>query len=566
MWCARSSLGKPNVAFHGDRRIRSLPSKIPSLRPIAGWIYWLLDMGLECHFKHARLSSVALMALLVALAACQPPASEDPRPNIIFLLTDDQRADALGIAGHPILETPNLDRLARDGVRFTEAHVVAPVCMPSRASFMNGQYERVHQIGFSSPNFLSEAQWDQTYSALLRDEGYHVGFVGKIGLQQYSFRGKPLEKFDFWRGHDDWARFWPKEFEHLSIYHDAGPDIVTPIMGESIERFLDDAPAGKPFMLSVSFSAPHGSISGTMLYPDEDGLTRMTNAASSHPRLEDHPVYGALYRDREIMLPATFHDDTAKHIPLDVHPREGRMKTYSYSYGDEEVLREHRVRYYQLIHGLDIAVGALRESLEQRGIADSTVILFSSDHGLLMGEYAMGGKSLLYDLATRVPLIVFDPRAPQQERGVEIDELVLSIDVPATIVSYAGLDVPKSMQGRDLRPLMARPDDEWRDEVFLESLFLLRTGPFMEAVRTKEWKYVRYFRSDKAEYAESDVDFEGREPDFEQLFDLVNDPREEHNLIYEPAQTERIADFRQRRRAHSQRMVAARADTETYPR
>lgn len=523
-------------------------------------------MALGCQFNPVRLGSGLLMALLAALAACQRPVSEETRPNIIFMLTDDQRADALGIAGHPILETPNLDRLARDGVRFTEAHVVAPVCMPSRASFMNGQYERVHQIGFSSPNVLSETQWDQTYSALLRHEGYHVGFVGKIGLQQYSFRGKPLEKFDFWRGHDDWARFWPKEFEHLSIYHDAGPDIVTPIMAESIERFLNDAPADKPFMLSVSFSAPHGSISGSMLYPDEDGLTRMTNAANSHPRLTDHTVYGTLYRDREIKLPTTFRDDTAKHIPLDVHPREGRMKTYSYSYGDEQVLREHRVRYYQLIRGVDIAVGAIREGLEARGIGDNTVIVFSSDHGLLMGEYAMGGKSLLYDLTTRVPLIVYDPRVPQERRGAEIDELVLSIDVPATIVSYAGLDVPRSMQGRDLRPLMANPDDEWREEIFLESLFLLRTGPYMEAVRTKEWKYVRYFKSDKAQYAEADVDFEGREPDFEQFFDLVNDPGEESNLIAEPAHAGRIADFRQRCREQSQSMVAARTDIGTYPR
>ena len=503
---------------------------------------------------------VTAVLCLVAFAACQAPSPSESRPNIVFLLTDDQRADALGIAGHPILETPNLDRLAQEGVRFTEAHVVAPVCTPSRASFMNGQYERVHQIGFSSPNVLSEAQWDQTYPALLRREGYHVGFVGKIGLQQYSFRGKPLERFDFWRGHDDWARFWPKEFEHLSIYHDSSSDIVTPITSESIERFLDSAPADKPFMLSVSFSAPHGSISGTMLYPDEDGPTRMTKAANTHPRLAGHPDYGALYRDVEIELPSTFRDDTSKHIPLDVHPREGRMKTYSYSYGDERVLREHRVRYYQLIHGVDIAVGELRESLEQRGIADNTVIVFSSDHGLLMGEYAMGGKSLLYDLATRVPLIVFDPRAPQQERGGEINELVLSIDVPATIVSSAGLDVPKNMQGRDLRPLMASPDDEWRDEIFLESLFLLRTGPYMEAVRTKEWKYVRYFKSDKAQYNEADVNFEGREPDFEQFFDLVNDPSEERNLIAESAHAGRIADSRERCRMHSQSMVAARAN------
>jgi len=139
-------------------------------------------------------SITALLVVLAAATACQAqtPSPVASRPNIIFLLTDDQRADALGISGHPVLETPHIDRLARDGVRFTEAHVVAPVCMPSRVSFMNGQYERVHRIGFSSPNVLSETQWNQTYPALLRNAGYHVGFVGKIGLQQYSFRGSPL--------------------------------------------------------------------------------------------------------------------------------------------------------------------------------------------------------------------------------------------------------------------------------------------------------------------------------------------------------------------------------------
>lgn len=507
----------------------------------------------------------AALALL-AVAACQQQPAGESLPNIIFLLTDDQRADALGVAGNTVLETPNLDRLAREGVRFTEAHVVAPVCMPSRASFMNGQYERVHQIGFSSPYVLSDAQWQGTYPAILRREGYHVGFVGKIGLQQYSFRGKPLEKFDFWRGHDDWARFWPKEFEHLAIYHDSDAEIVTPIMSESIERFLDSRPSDKPFMLSVSFSAPHGSISGTVLYPEEDGPTRMTKPANTHPKLVGHPVYGSLYREREMDIPSSFGDDTAKHIPLEVHPREGRMQTYSYSYLGENVLREHKVRYYQLIHGVDIAVGKLRASLEHRGLADSTVIVFSSDHGLLMGEYAMGGKSLLYDLTTRVPLIVYDPRAKEGERGITIDELVLSIDVPATMVALGGAAIPPSMQGRDLRPLMENPSTDWRDEIFLESLFLLRTGPFMEAIRTKEWKYVRYFPSGKAQYAEEDTDFKGQEPAFEQLFDLVKDPGELVNLIADESQVERVESFRERCKQHSAALVQARADTATYPR
>ncbi len=509
--------------------------------------------------------SVAVWAVL-GLATCTSVEPPERPPNIIFLLTDDQRADALGIAGHPVLETPHIDQLARDGVRFTETHVVAPVCQPSRTSFMNGQYERVHQIGFSSPNVLSDAQWNGTYNAILREAGYYTGFVGKIGLQQYEFRSRPLEKFDYWRGHDDWARFWPKEFEHLAIYHDAPEEIVTPIMSDSIERFLDSTPDDRPFMLSVSFSAPHGSISGSMLHSVEEGATRMTNPADSHPRLADHPVYGQRYRTQDLALPSTYGDDTATHIPLDVHPREGRMQTYSYSYAGPEVIREHMVRYYQLIHGIDIAVGKLRESLERRGLADDTVIVFSSDHGLLMGEYSMGGKSLLYDLTTRVPLIVFDPRAPAEQRGTTIDELTLSIDVPATLVSYGEAPVPESMQGRDLRPLMANPEMSWRNEIFVESLFLMRTGPFMESVRTKDWKYVRFFKSDIATYTEGDVDFSGREPDFEQLFDLRNDPGETVNLSAEPDQSERMADFRDRCRQYSESLVRDRSDTTRFPR
>ncbi len=509
---------------------------------------------------------VALVVIALGGASCQGPEDGEARPNIIFLLADDQRADTLGVSGSPVVRTPNLDRLALDGVRFGEAHVVAPVCMPSRASFMNGQYERVHQIGFSSPNVLSEAQWDQTYPALLRAAGYFLGFVGKIGLQQYSFRGRPLEKFDFWRGHDDWARFWPKDFGHLAIYHDSEADIVTPIMSESIERFLDAAPSDRPFMLSVSFSAPHGSISGSMLHPDEEGATRMNHPANGHPRLAGHPVYGALYRDAGIAPPDTFGDDTASHIPLDVHPREGRMATYSYTYQGEEVLREYKTRYFQLIRGIDIAVGKLRESLRRRGLADNTVLIFSSDHGILLGEYGMGGKSLLYDLTTRVPLLVYDPRAAPASAGTTIDELVLSIDVPTTIVSYAGIDPPASMQGRDLRPLMASPESTWRDEIFLESLFLLRTGPFMEAVRTKRWKYVRYFRSDSASYGEEDVDFSGREPDFEQLFDLSADPGEVRNLAGDPAHADRLEEMRQSCARQSALLVRARQDVGRFPR
>ena len=133
------------------------------------------------------------------------------------------------------------------------------------------------------------------------------------------------------------------------------------------------------------------------------------------------------------------------------------------------------------------------------------------------------------------------------------------------MVALGGLDVPSSMQGRDLGPLLADPDAEWRDEIFIESLFLLRTGPYMEAVRTKDWKYVRYFRSDKAQYSEQDVDFRGRQPDFEQFFDLSGDPGEETNLIAEPNLQERVERLRERCRQHSAALVLARKDHRDLP-
>lgn len=178
---------------------------------------------------------------------------------------------------------------------------------------------------------------------------------------------------------------------------------------------------------------------------------------------------------------------------------------------------------------------------------------------MLMGEYAMGGKSLLYDLTTRVQLIIFDPRA-------RANELVLSIDVPATIAAFGGLAVPASMQDRGLRPLMEDPEIPWRDDIFLESLCLLRTGPFIEAVRTQDWKHVRYFRSGESTYGEEDGAFSGREADFEQPFDLRNDPDEAHNVVAEERNADRVAAFRPRCKDLSAALVRARADRQTYPR
>ena len=483
------------------------------------------------------------------------------QPNIIFLLTDDQRARTMSGVGHPVIRTPNLDRLTASGIRFTNAFVTEPTCMPSRVTFLTGQYERVHGVGFSSGNSLTETQWSNTYPALLRENGYYTGFIGKFGVERYAFRGNAQTKFDFWRGHDGWARFFAKTAGNCKIYSDSEEDIITPIMGESMERFLDSCPQGKPFCLSVSFSAPHGSISGSMFPEEGGGDQRMTRPAHKNPLIAEHPVYGSLYRnDSKVRIPAETATDPSPHLSKEVLPQEERRKCYSYNYTKETCL-EHHYRYYQLITGIDRAVGRFLDDLKKRGLEKNTIIIYTSDHGLLMGEYGMGGKALLYDLTTRVPFIIHDPRLPKSKQGMEIHELVLSNDVAPTILSYAGVPVPVTMQGRDLNELIDKPNQSWRSEIFLENLYVGRHNPLIEAIRTKRWKYIRYFSNPGRSYQSEDVDFTGREPVFEQLFDLQHDPQEKQNLAHSPEHVETLSRLRERCQRHSSRVTVHRVKT-----
>jgi len=491
-----------------------------------------------------------------ALRGAQALAGGPGRPNIVFLLTDDQRARTFGVAGHAVIRTPHVDRLAREGVRFTHAFVTDPTCKPSRVTCLTGLYERVHGVGFSTRWRLDERQWRESYPARMRRAGYYTGFIGKFGVESYTFRGRAAAKFDFWRGHDGWAQFRPKKLRHCAAYAEATEEIITPIMGESIERFLDSCPDGKPFCLSVSFSAPHGSISGSMV-PGESGKTRMTTAAHTVEDLRGHPVYGTLYRDREVEIPAETAGETERFIPKRVLPQAKRRRCYSYDY-TRSTAREHHWRYYQLITGIDAVVGGLRKSLARRGLAERTVIVFASDHGLLMGEYGMGGKSLLYDLATRIPLLIYDPALPKARRGRTIDAFALSADIAPTLLSYAGLPPPAGIQGRDLRPLLTEPDRPWRDEVFLENLYVGRDNPFIEAVRTRRFKYVRYFANPGSFYNDRQVDFAGKTPVFEQLFDLRADPMEKTNLLADPKHRDVLNDLRRRCRKRSAELVALR--------
>ena len=496
--------------------------------------------------------------------------SSKPCPNIIFLLTDDQRDNTFSITGHPVIRTPNIDGLISQGVRFSNTYTAEPICSPSRTSLFSGVHERVHGVGFTSSYKLTEEQWAQTYPAMLRDAGYYTGFIGKFGIEYYTFKGKASEKFDYWAAHDGWTRFFPKDFESESCnpYHDAKEDIITNIMGEKVEGFFNSLPEDKPFCLSVSFSVPHGTQT-TSMHTECSEYKYMHEPANWNPRLKEYPIYDTLYRHSDIQIPEDCGTNPYRFIPELVLDQSGRKINYNFNYRVKSCI-EHHIRYYQVITGLDKIVGDMLSGLKKRGLSENTIIVFASDHGLLMGEYGMGGKSLLYDLASKIPCFIFDPSLPINLQGRTVDNLVSSLDITSTILDYAGVEALSHMEGESLLPLIKNNEVAWRDEIFLESLYTGRSNPFCEGIRKGDWKYIRmykgggrplYSEDNMLAYTENDLEFVGIKPDFEQLFNLKDDPTEHKNLINNFEGTRLLEELREKCANYSGKLNKQR---ETY--
>lgn len=534
------------------------------------------------------LSPVRLPALLLGVLSlwtiCFGSAAE-PRPNIIFILTDDQRYDSLGLTGDKLVQTPSIDQLAADGTFFANATVTSAICTPSRACYFLGQYERKHGINFNSGTALAPAAWVLSYPVQLRDHGYFTGYVGKnhvpIGDKGYA-TGLIEKSFDFWYGGHGHLSFYPKKVHR--IFGSASADTQPEILSEGAESFLQtDAdfiagaetflkrrPAGQPFCLTIAFNVPHAAGTGTMkLLPSDPELYRTT------------------YRDQAdgIAFPKSY---VAKdHVKIPRLPPDllyTQFRQHSYDYVDApDTLRERIIRETQTITGIDHVVGAVRAALARIGAAKNTIIVFSSDHGIMHGEFGLGGKALNYEECLRIPMIVMDPRLPLNHHGRRSMALAESIDIAPTLLDYAGIVVPSAMQGLSLRPLVEGTQEKLRDSSFAENLWSTFFGnPRIESVRTSEWKYIRYFRNDRTLYAGMTeknayaarpeftaayagwltASIKGEQPVYEELYHLASDPHEITNLAASPL----YADVLMRLRRECQRLVtAAKGDVNAPP-
>jgi arylsulfatase A-like enzyme len=451
-------------------------------------------------------SFVLLIAFITALSIFAQPllaAGSVARPNLLFILADDLRWDAVGFMGNRIVKTPNLDRLAKRGTVFRNAFVTTSICCVSRASILSGQAERRHGIADFATAFTPQ-QWSNTYPALLRSAGYRTGFIGKFGVGNDAAVKSMAKEFDFWRG-------LPGQGGLFFATNDPTRTHATARMGNEALEFLRDADSSKSFCLSISFNAPHA----------RDGEKH-----EFAPDLRDE----SLYTDVNIKLPATATEEFHQRLPECVRKSEGR-KRWERRFATSEMFQATVRDYYRLITGIDREVGRILAMLDERGLATNTVVVFTSDNGFALGDRGLSDKWFAYEESIRVPLFIADLRRPSSRHARKFELMALNLDLAPTLLDYAGVPQSSLMQGASLRPLVEKSDARrWRIDWFYEHHYGPKIIPPSEGVRTERWKYVRYVNES---------------PVVEELFDLKRDPLERRNLVGDASYAMNVAQLRE---------------------
>ncbi|MBL9189688.1 MAG: sulfatase [Opitutaceae bacterium] len=454
--------------------------------------------------KFTQFSSSLVLGLLSLGALPSANTAEPkptPRPNIVFLFTDDQTVHALGASGNKDVITPHLDQLAREGVRFTNHYNTTAICMASRANVLTGLYEYRHGCNFEHGD-LERRFIEQSYAVRLRQAGYFTGFAGKIGfvLQGEKFEALgPL--FDRWAGGPGQTFYETEKNEGIAQYAGKYPH-CSRAYGAWAQDFFQAAKAGgKPFCLSISFKAPHLPFT-----PD--------------------PIDLKLYEGKTFTRPPNYGVENAKHLSPQSQTSRAATSYREWINAYDDSLR----KYYALITGVDAAVGMIREGLKSAGFAENTVIIFTSDNGYSAGAHGFGDKVLPYEEASKSPLLIFDPRLPKSHAGTVSAAVTANVDMAATIFALAGEPAPAGIDGKNLLPLLTQPAGRVRDALPLFNFWGAQSAQSM-AVVTPEWKYIYWY-------------YGAGMPPTEELFHVGQDRYEMKNLATSPAHRETLATMR----------------------
>lgn len=413
-----------------------------------------------------------------ALAACatglnRPAlASETKRPNVIFILVDDQRWDHMGNMGHPFLKTPSMDRLAREGVRFDNAFVTTSLCSPSRASFLTGQYAHTHGV---KNNLTPWSNDNETYLEHFKKAGYDTAFIGKWHMPGKLPELRGVDKFITFTAQAGQGQYFDCPLIVDGKEEPSGKKYITEELTDRALEYLEER-KDKPFCLYLSHKAVH------------------------HPFLPPSDL-DKLYENEKLPLPDEYDSWVSWFNGL----------VFSGVLGPLE--RDYR-NYCEALVSVDRQVGRVLDWLDKNGLAEDTIVVYAGDNGYFWGEHRLVDKRWPYEESIRVPLIVRHPRSVANA-GQSAPQMALNLDVAPTIMEMAGLPIPEKMEGQSLAPVLkdrnAPGRKAWLYEYFKDFPYNV---PELKAVRTDRYKYVKY---------------EGKRPD--ELFDLKNDPREKHNLM-----------------------------------
>jgi arylsulfatase len=449
------------------------------------------------------------------------------QPNIIFIITDQQRYDTIAALGYDYVDTPNLDRMVREGVHFTQCHVTAASCAPARASLFKGYYP--HTTGI----LKNADSWTRSWIELLNDAGYHCTNIGKMhtwpfhasvgfderyvvenkdryleGRYYYDewdkalrFRGLVKQQRVQYRERDDYRESLGA-FEWL-LPEDAHPDVF---VGDMATHWINNYPKSEPLFLQIGFPGPH-------------------------PPYDPTPEYANRYMDRELPLlevteeelenqPAAFKGLRVHNVEIDHDSVVHQLNP------SQEARHRQRAFYMANVTMIDDKVGEIMEALKTQGYLENSVVIFTSDHGDCLTDHGHSQKWTMYDTITRVPLIVWSPG--RYDANKVVDSLVQQMDLGPAILELAGCEVPATLEAESLLPGLTDDEFAGREYVYAEQAKdnILTDTEFMTMVRSKDWKLVHFLD-----------ELDG------QLFDLQNDPDEIKNLWNDDAFIEKKSEM-----------------------
>jgi len=442
--------------------------------------------------------------LLLSLTLSILPQAYAKRPNIVFFFTDDQTSSSLGCYGHPLAKTPNIDGLAARGTRFANAFVSQSICWVSRTTILSGLTGRTFGVYGNHDQAKPEAV-EKLYVDYLRDAGYRTGFAGKWHAKMPK-GWKAEDHFDVFEriGRNPFY----KRQEDGSLRHE-----TELIVDRGIE-FLKNQPKDQPFAINMWFNACHAEDSdrrpgiGHFPWPFAvDGMYE--EEVMAPPRLNDPKIFA----DQPLFLKNTIN-----------------RERFFWRWNSDHKYQINMRAYLRMVSGIDRAIGRFMEALEEQGLAENTIIVYTADNGFHMGNRGFAGKWSHYEESLRVPMVVYDPRVSPKARGQVREESVLNLDLPSTFLKWADVKIPECYQGLSFDGLVSgKGAGEWRKHTFHEHFAVPQRIPAFEGLRGKRFKYVRYV-------------YQGN---YEFLHDLEKDPDELNNLAKEPEYRKTLLAMRQ---------------------